>query len=149
MANKPLGDYSDQQLVSILMAVKTIALVGASDNEARPSNEVLKFLLHQGYDVIPVNPLLEGQKIAGQNVAASLSDIKRPIDMVDVFRNSNAVAGVVDETLNLTPAVKVIWMQLGVIDQHAAKKAEAAGIKVIMDRCPKIEYLRLGPFVQD
>ena len=135
--------YPDEEILTILKEVKIIALIGASDKDDRPSNEVMKFLLTHGYDVIPVNPLLKDQEIAGRKVVASLKDIKKPVDMVDIFRKSEAVEEIVDEILTLNHSPKVIWMQLDVIDKKSAKKATKAGIKVIMDRCPKIELLRL------
>jgi predicted CoA-binding protein len=136
--------YSDDYIREILSSVKTIALTGASPNEARPSFSVMRFLLVQGYHVIPVNPGQAGKTILGQQVFARLTDIPEPIDMVDVFRNSLAVPGVVDEALALEPLPRVIWTQLGVWDEVAARKAEAAGIKVVMNRCPAIEIPRLG-----
>lgn len=141
--NNASDQYSDQLIEMILKEIKTIALVGASNKKDRPSNEVMHFLLDHGYDVIPVNPQLKDQKIAGRKVVASLEDISQPIDMVDIFRNSEAVKETVDEILSLRHLPKVIWMQLGVINEKSAKKATKADIKVIMDRCPKIEILRL------
>ncbi len=141
---KPDMSYPDEEILTILKEVKTIALIGASDKDDRPSNEVMKFLLTHGYDVIPVNPLLKDQEIAGRKVVASLKDINKPVDMVDIFRKSEAVEEIVDEILALNHSPKVIWMQLDVIDKKSAKKATKAGIKVIMDRCPKIELLRLN-----
>ena len=136
--------YPDAYILSILKETKSIALVGASDNEARPSFFVLKYLLDRGYRVIPVNPGRVGTEMCGQKVYARLADIPGPIDMVEVFRNSEAAAGIVDEALALDPLPKVIWMQLSVRNDAAADKAEAAGIKVVMNRCPKIEYGRLS-----
>ena len=135
--------YSDAYIRDILCEVKTVAVVGASANSVRPSFFVVKYLLSKGFDVIPVNPGHAGREIAGAMTAASLAAIDRPIDMVDIFRNSQAAAGVVDEALALNPKPKVIWMQLGVRNDEAAAKAEAAGVKVVMNRCPKIEYARL------
>ncbi len=131
--------YPDHYTTDILKAVKTIALVGASANAARPSYGVMQFLLRKGYNVIPVNPGLEGKEILGQRVYAALSDIPRAFDMVDIFRNSDAVAGIVDEALSLPIKPSVIWMQLEVRDDEAAAKAEAAGLQVVMNRCPAIE----------
>jgi uncharacterized protein len=131
--------YAPTYTADILASVKVIALVGASQNAARPSFGVMKFLLAHGYDVIPVNPGLAGQMLLGQHVFASLADIPRPIDMIDVFRNSDAVEALVSEVLNLLPLPKVIWLQLGVRDDKAAQIAEAAGIKLVMNRCPAIE----------
>ncbi len=133
--------YSDDYIQSILDDVKTVALVGASDKEERPSYRVTKFLLEQGYKVIPVNPGKAGQEILGQKVAASLADIDEPVDMVDIFRNSEAAGNVTDEAIRI--GAKVAWMQLGVVNEEAAKRAEAAGLRVVMDRCPKIEIPRL------
>ncbi len=131
--------YSARYTVDILNAVKVIALVGASANAARPSYGVMKFLLARGLDVFPVNPGLAGQMLLGQKVYATLSDIPIPIDMVEVFRNSDAVGVLVEEALALSTLPKVIWMQLGVRNDVAAFRAEAAGIKVVMNRCPAIE----------
>ena len=136
--------YEDSYILSILRSVKTIAMVGASANTVRPSFFVLKYLLSKGYDVIPVNPGQAGKDICGVTAVASLRDIARPVDMVDIFRSSQAAAGIVDEALELDPLPKVIWMQLAVRNDAAAAKAEARGIKVVMNRCPKIEYARLA-----
>lgn len=135
--------YEDDYILDILRSVKTIALTGASPNPARPSNGVMGYLLSRGYDVIPVNPGQAGKQIHGQTVYARLSDIPVPVDMVDVFRASEYLAGVVEDALAMSPPPKVIWAQLGVRDDAAAARAEAAGIKVVMDRCPAIEYPRL------
>lgn len=135
--------YEDDYILDILRSVKTIALTGASPNPARPSNGVMGYLLSRGYDVIPVNPGQAGKQIHGQTVYARLSDIPVPVDMVDVFRASEYLAGVVEDALAMSPLPKVIWAQLGVRDDAAAARAEAAGIKVVMDRCPAIEYPRL------
>lgn len=135
--------YDDAYIREILDEVKTIAIVGASANQVRPSFFVLKYMLSKGYDVIPVNPGQTGKEIAGAMTAANLAEIDRPIDMVDIFRNSDAAFGVVEEALRLDPLPKVIWMQLQVRNDEAAKLAEAQGIKVVMNRCPKIEYARL------
>lgn len=134
--------YSDELLQTVLQQTKTIALVGASANPDRASNEVMNFLLTKGYTVIPVNPGLAGKELLGQTVYASLSDIPHTVDMVDVFRNSDAVGPIVDEAI--TRGDKVIWTQLEVIDHGAAARAKAAGLIMIMDRCPKIEYPRLN-----
>lgn len=131
--------YPENYTTDILAAVKVIALVGASANAARPSFGVMKFLLARGYDVIPVNPGLAGQELLGQRVYASLADVPRPIDMIDVFRNSDAIGALVVEAMELSPLPKVIWTQLGVRNDDAALIAEAAGIKVVMNRCPAIE----------
>ena len=136
--------YPDAYIKSILTTTKTLALVGASANPARPSYIVLKYLSERGYKVIPVNPGLAGQKIVGQEVVASLKDIREPLDMVEIFRNSQAAGPIVDEALALVPKPKVIWMQLSVRNDEAAARAEAAGVKVVMNRCPKIEFGRLS-----
>ncbi len=134
---------SDAELREILSTVKTIALLGASPNEDRPSYHVMEFLLQKGYRVLPVNPGQAGKEILGAPVYASLGDIAEPVDMVEVFRASNAVAGIVDEILSLKTLPKVLWTQLGVIDEDAGKRAHDAGLKVVMNRCPAIEYPRL------
>ncbi|WP_206453469.1 CoA-binding protein [Aurantimonas marina] len=136
--------YPDATIRDVLDRVKTIALVGASAKSVRPSYFVLKYLLAKGYRVIPVNPGLAGQDLLGQRCYADLSSIPEPIDMVDIFRGADAVPGIVDEALALEPKPKVIWMQLGIRHEDAAAKAEAAGLTVVMDRCPKIEYARLS-----
>jgi uncharacterized protein len=136
--------YSESYIRGILQEVRTVALVGASANPVRPSYFVLKYLIDKGYTVFPVNPGQAGQEILGRTVYASLADIPEPIDMVDVFRGSDAVPGIVQEALALEPRPKVIWMQLGIRSDEAAAKAEAAGLTVIMNRCPKIEYGRLS-----
>jgi len=136
--------YPDAYIRAILTSVKTVALVGASSNPARPSWIVTKYLSERGYDVIPVNPGLAGQRILNLPVYGRLSDIPRPIDMVEIFRNSQAAGPITDEALALRPPPKVIWMQLSVRNDDAAQKAEAAGIRVVMNRCPKIEYGRLS-----
>ena len=138
--------YSDELIKSILRSTKTIAMVGASGNSVRPSYFAMKYLLDKGYVVHPVNPGLEGKEILGQKVYASLKDVPAPIDMVDIFRSSDAAAGIVDEALREKDrlGIKVIWMQLGVINEDAAAKAREAGLTVVMDRCPKIEYGRLS-----
>jgi len=136
--------YDDDVIAGVLKSTKTIALVGASPNPDRPSNRVMGFLLQRGYRVFPVNPGQAGKQILGQAVYASLADVPEPVDMVDVFRASEYLDSVVDEALALDQLPKVIWAQLGVRDDQAAVKAEAAGIQVIMDRCPAIEYPRLA-----
>jgi predicted CoA-binding protein len=136
--------YDNAYISGILKSVKTIAVVGASANDVRPSFFVMKYMLDKGYNVVPVNPGQAGKLILGQMTYARLSDIPVPIDMVDVFRASDAVPGIVDETLSLDPLPKVVWMQLTVRHDEAAARAEAAGLKVVMDRCPKIEYARLS-----
>ena len=137
-------DYDNAYISGILKSVKTIAVVGASANDVRPSYFVMKYMLDKGYGVIPVNPGQAGREILGQMTYASLGDIPVPVDMVDIFRASDAVPGIVDEALALDPLPKVIWMQLTVRHDEAAHRAEDAGIKVVMNRCPKIEYARLS-----
>ena len=129
---------------SILSSTKTIALVGASANSARPSYGVMQFLLQRSYNVTPINPGLAGQDLQGQKVYASLHDVPHAIDMVDVFRASEAIPALVDEILQLQQLPKVLWLQLGVFDAEAAAKAEAKGILVVMNRCPVIEMHRLN-----
>jgi len=136
-------DYPDSLLRQILGSTKTIAIVGASANRARPVYIVMKYLLSKGFQMIPVNPGHAGGEILGQPVHAKLADIPGPVDMVDIFRRSEAIPGIVDEALALDPLPKVIWMQLGLRDDAAAAKAEAAGVTVVMNRCTKIEYGRL------
>jgi uncharacterized protein len=138
--------YSDAYIAGILGEAKTIAMLGASAGTSRPSYFAMKYLLGKGYKVIPVNPTLSGQQILGQKVVASLADLEPPIDIVDVFRNSAAALEVTREALALKDrlGIKVIWMQLGVRNDEAAAEAEAAGLKVVMNRCPKIEYGRLS-----
>ena len=135
---------SDAVIGAILRQTRTIALVGASANPARPSFLVLRYLVAHGYRVLPVNPGLAGGTIQGLAVQARLADIREPVDMVDIFRNAEAAAGIVDEALALRPLPRVIWMQLGVRNAAAAERAEAAGLTVVMDRCPKIEFGRLS-----
>ena len=136
--------YPDRLIGTILDSVKTIALVGASANEARPSYAVLRYLVVHGYRVFPVNPGLAGGTLQGLPVHARLADVPEPIDMVDIFRNSDAAGAVVDEALALLPLPRIIWMQLSVRNDAAAGRAEAAGLQVVMNRCPKIEYGRLS-----
>lgn len=136
--------YDNAYIAGILNSVKTIAMVGASANDVRPSYFVLKYLLAKGFSVFPINPGQAGKEILGRMTYARLADIPEPIDMVDVFRNAAAVPGIVDEVLRLDPLPKVLWMQLGVRNDEAAARAEAAGIKVVMNRCPKIEYGKLS-----
>lgn len=136
--------YDNAYIADILNSVKTIAIVGASANDVRPSFFVLKYLLAKGFDVYPINPGHAGKEILGRMTYAKLSDVPVAIDMVDIFRASAAVPPIVDEALALEPLPKVIWMQLTVRHDEAAAKAEAAGVKVVMNRCPKIEYGRLS-----
>lgn len=141
---EPLS-YSNSELLAILTSVRTIAMVGASPTWNRPSFFAMKYLQEKGYRVIPVNPGAAGGEILGERVYASLSDIPERFDMVDIFRGSEAAEAITDEALALADAkgIRVIWMQLGVVNQAAAEKARAAGLKVVMDRCPKIEFGRL------
>jgi uncharacterized protein len=136
--------YDDAYIRGILNTVKTIAVVGVSANPSRPSYFVFKYLLDRGYRVIPVNPGLAGQLLLGQMAYASLTDIREPVDMVDIFRASQHVLPIVGEALRMQPPPRVIWMQLGVRNDEAAERAEASGVKVVMNRCPKIEYGRLS-----
>ena len=136
--------YNDNFIRGILNTVKTIALVGISPKDNRPSYFAFKYLLDRGYRMIPVNPGHAGKEILGQKVYAKLADIPEPVDMIDIFRGSQFAMGIVDEALAMEPRPQVIWMQLTVRDDAAAAKAEAAGLKVVMNRCPKIEYGRLS-----
>lgn len=126
----------------VLTSVSTIALIGASEDPYRPSHEVMEFLQKQGYRVIPVNPGLAGKTLLGEVVHATLAEIPDPVDMVDIFRRSEFAGAIADEAVAI--GAKVVWMQLDVIDEEAAARARAAGVTVIMDRCPKIEISRLG-----
>ena len=136
--------YPDALIRDILATTRTIAIVGASANPARPAFFVLKYLQQRGFRVIAVNPGLAGGTIEGAPVFARLADIPEPVDMVDIFRNSEAAGGSVDEALALAPLPKVIWMQLTVRNDEAAARAAAKGLRVVMDRCPKIEFGRLS-----
>lgn len=136
--------YPDSYIRGILNTVKTIAMVGISPKENRPSYFVFKYFLERGKRMIPVNPGQSGKDILGQKVYAKLSDIPEPVDMVDIFRASEFVMPVVQEALALKPLPQVIWMQLQIRNDEAASLAEAAGVKVVMNRCPKIEYGRLS-----
>ena len=136
--------YPDELIRSVLKTAKTIAMVGVSANDSRPSYFAFKYLIGRGYRMIGVNPGLAGQTLLGAPIYASLAEIPEPVDMVDIFRNSAAAGPIVDEALKLDPAPKVIWMQLSVRNDEAAAKAEAKGLTVIMNRCPKIEYGRLS-----
>jgi len=134
--------YPDWQIRRILRDVNTVAMVGASTNWNRPSYFAMKYMQDKGFRVIPVNPRAAGETLLGEEVVASLKDITVPIDMVDIFQRSERVPPVVDEAIEV--GAKVIWMQLTVRHDEAAKKAEDAGLTVIMDRCPKIEFARLS-----
>ncbi|TKI07531.1 CoA-binding protein [Martelella alba] len=133
---------TDTDIRDILSSVKTIALVGASEKPARPSYDVMAYLLEQGYHVFPVNPVLAGREVLGQKVYADLADIPVKVDMVDVFRRSEAVYDIAQEAIAIDAGV--LWMQLGVINEQAAVLAKNVGMQVVMDRCPKIEIKRLG-----
>lgn len=136
--------YDDAFIRGILGKVKTVAVVGASQGDDKPSMFVVKYLSERGYRVFPINPGRAGQLVAGVEAYARLADVSEPIDMVDVFRRSDAVPQVLDEVLALSKLPKIFWMQLGVRNDEAAARAEAAGMTVIMNRCPKIEYGRLS-----
>jgi uncharacterized protein len=136
--------YPDSYIRGILDGVKTIAMVGASVNEVRPSYFVFKYLLQRGFRMIPVNPGHAGRELLGQRIYPRLTDIPEHVDMVDIFRPAPYALGVVQEALTLKPAPQVIWMQLGIRNDEAAALAEANGMKVVMNRCPKIEYGRLS-----
>jgi uncharacterized protein len=136
--------YSDHYIRGILNTVKTIAMVGASVNQVRPSYFAFKYLLERGFRMIPVNPGHAGHELLGQRIYARLSDIGEPVDMVDIFRPTQYAPGIVQEALTLKPPPQVIWMQLGIRNDEAAALAEANGMKVVMNRCPKIEYGRLS-----
>lgn len=135
---------SDEDITRILEETRTIAVVGASQNPARAVYGVMGFLIGRGYEVYPINPGLAGQELHGRTVYASLTDVPAEIDMVDVFRNAEAAGDTIDEALALPVPPKTIWLQLGVINQAGFDKAEAKGVKVVMDRCPAIEAPRLG-----
>lgn len=141
-------DYSDTYLKSILDDVKTVAMVGISTNAVRPSYFVGRYLDLKGYKVLPVNPVYRGERLFGAKIRPSLKKLRKsgdPVHMVDIFRRSEEAGKVVDEALEhlLDRGLKAIWMQIGVVDKAAAQRAEAKGVRVVMDRCPKIEYQRL------
>ncbi len=138
--------YTDDYIKGILRSTKLIAMVGASGNEMRPSYFAMKYLLAKGFTIHPVNPGMAGKEILGQHVHASLKDIPAPVDMVDIFRSPDAAPGIVAEALEEKErlGIKTIWMQLGVVSEEAAEMARAAGLAVVMDRCPKIEYGRMS-----
>jgi uncharacterized protein len=140
--NGRLETYSDAVIRRILNSVRVVAIVGASPNPSRPSYFVVKYLLAKGYDVIPVNPHHLGKDIAGARFVGSLGEIGRSVDMVDIFRASDAAYGITQEAVAI--GAKIVWMQLGVRNEDAAALAEAAGLTVVMNRCPKIEYGRLS-----
>ena len=144
-AADPHAHYPNEMLRGILRDVRTIAMVGASPKWVRPSYFAMKYLQEKGYRVIPVNPGAAGQTILGETCYATLSDIPDRFDLVDIFRNSEAAGPITDEAIALAPekGIKVIWMQLGVRNDDAARRAEAAGLTVVMNRCPKIEWGRL------
>jgi predicted CoA-binding protein len=133
--------YDDSYIRSILDRVKSIAIVGASNNNVRPSYFVQKYLISKGYEIWPINPGLAGGEILGRPVHAALADLPGPVDMVDVFRSAEHAGPIADEAIRL--GAKVLWMQLGVRNDAVAERAEAAGLQVVMNRCPKIEYGRL------
>ncbi|HUG45441.1 MAG TPA: CoA-binding protein [Sphingomicrobium sp.] len=135
----PLRD--DDEIAKLLTSARTIAMIGASDNPDRPAYGVMRFLQQHGYRVFPVNPRITGERVHGEYVWRDLSQIGEPIDIVDIFRRSEAAGEVVDDAI--AAGAKAVWMQLGVIDRDAAERAEAAGLKVVMNRCPKIEIGRL------
>jgi len=135
--------YPDDHLKNVLKRTKRVAVVGVSMNPVRPSYYVARYLSLKGYTVIPVNPGHAGKMLFGQTVKASMSDIKDGVDMVDIFRRSEAVPPIVDEALEVFPGLDTVWMQIGVENAEATKKAEARGVTVIQNRCPKIEYQRL------
>lgn len=138
-----MPDYSDEYLKRILQRTKRVAVVGVSMNPVRPSYYVARYLSLKSYTVIPVNPARAGKDLFGQTVRGSLADIPEPVDMVDIFRRSEAVPPIVDEALEVFPNLSTIWMQIGVEHAEAAAKAQARGVDVVMNRCPKIEYQRL------
>ncbi len=133
---------TDQEIADLLTSAKTIAMVGASDRPDRASHGVMRFLQSKGYRVIPVNPQLAGQDIHGETVLATLAEIAEPIDIVDIFRNSEAAGAVIDEAI--AAGAKAVWTQLGVFNDEAVARAEAAGLKAVVNHCPKIEIPRLG-----
>ena len=132
----------DEDIAELLTTSRTIAMIGASDRPSRPSYGVMKFMQDHGYRVIPINPQITGEHVHGEFVWRELSQVGEPIDIVDIFRRPQAAGEAVDEAI--AAGAKAVWMQLGVINEVAAAKAEAAGLKVVMNRCPKIEIMRLG-----
>jgi uncharacterized protein len=146
MAELALPEYPDTLIKSILRTVKTIAMVGASSNDIRPSYFAMMYLLNKGYKIIPVNPGLAGKEILGQKVYASLKEVPAPVDMVDIFREAKYAPGIAREAVAEKGrlGVKVLWMQLGVISEEAEKIGKDAGLTVVMNRCPKIEHGRFS-----
>ena len=138
-----MNAYPHDFLKAILRRSKRVALVGVSMNPVRPSYFVARYLWLKGFDIVPVNPRHAGEDLFGQRIVASLSDIEEPVDMVDIFRRSDAVPGIVDEALEAFPDLATIWMQIGVTHADAAAKAEARGVTVVQDLCPKMEFQRL------
>jgi predicted CoA-binding protein len=132
----------DEDIAELLTSARTIAMVGASDRPNRPSYGVMRILQQHGYRVLPVNPQIAGESLHGEQVRHELSEIDVPIDIVDIFRRPDAAGEAVDEAIRV--GAKAVWMQIGVINREAAARAEAAGLKVVMDRCPAIELRRLG-----
>ena len=132
----------DEDIAELLTSARTIAMVGASDRPNRPSHGVMKFLQDRGYRVLPVNPQITGEHVHGEYVWRELSQIGMPIDIVDIFRRPQAAGEAVDQAIFV--GAKAVWMQIGVVNEEAAARAEAAGLKVVMDRCPKLEIMRLG-----
>jgi uncharacterized protein len=132
----------DEDIAQLLRDTRTIAMIGASDDPMRPSYRVMRFLQEQGYRVLPVNPTIAGEHVHGEFVWASLDQIGVPIDLVDIFRRSDAAGEAVDAAIKT--GAKAVWMQIGVINEDAAARAEAAGLRVVMNRCPKVEIPRLG-----
>lgn len=135
-------NYDDKYILDVLKDAKSVAMVGASANWNRPSFFAMKYMQQKGFRVIPVNPGIAGKEILGETVVASLDEIQELIDMVDIFRNSEAAGAVTDDAIKA--GAKIVWMQLGVRNNEAAKRAEDAGLRVVMDRCPKIEFARLN-----
>ncbi|MHA1547370.1 MAG: CoA-binding protein [Alphaproteobacteria bacterium] len=133
----------DDEIAASLCGADTIAIVGASHKPQRPVYQVMAYLLAAGFDIVPINPGLAGQDLMGQRVFARLSEVPRPIDLVDIFRRREALGGIVDEALALSPQPRTIWMQIGLRDDAAAARARAAGVATIMDRCTKIDHYRL------
>jgi predicted CoA-binding protein len=136
--------YDNEYISGILNGVKSVAIVGASANDVRPSFFVTKYLIDKGFSVFPINPGHAGKEILGRMTYASLADLPEPVDMVDIFRASSAVPAIAEEIFAMNPLPKVVWMQLTVRDDAVASRLEAAGMKVVMNRCPKIEYGRLS-----